>query len=373
MDKIRRKNTQKVVVAMSGGLDSSVAAALLKRDGFDVVGVFMKLADLPKFRESEKRAKKIAKILKIPFYVFNFEKEFKTKIVDYFLKENKRGLTPNPCVVCNKEIKFGLLLEKALKLNTDFMATGHYARTNFFKNFALPSNSEGGRRKLAFFALVKNLQKIKLIKARDKNKDQSYFLWMLNQKQLKRVLFPIGDYTRKEVEGLAKKFKLPFSGVKKSQEICFIKSTINEFLKKYLKTKPGHIVDINGKILGKHEGLYFYTIGQRKGIGLPGGPYFVLDKDIKKNVLIVTRREKDLFKKELIAKNVNWISVKEPKLPLKIKAKIRYRHKASPATVYKILNTKYKILLSSPQRAITPGQSVVFYKREELLGGGIIC
>jgi len=385
MDKIRRKNAQKVVVAMSGGLDSSVAAALLKRDGFDVVGVFMKFWKAPDDNgltgnwnrccspESEARARKVAKILKIPFYVFNFEKEFKTKIVDYFLKENKRGLTPNPCVVCNKEIKFGLLLEKALKLNADFIATGHYARTNFFKNFTIPSNSEGGRRKLAFFALVKNLQKIKLMKARDKNKDQSYFLWMLNQKQLKRVLFPIGDYTRKEVEGLAKKFKLPFSGVKKSQEICFIKSTINEFLKKYLKTKPGHIVDINGKILEKHEGLYFYTIGQRKGIGLSGGPYYVLNKDLKRNLLIVTKNEKDLYKKELSVKKVNWISGKEPKLPLKVKAKIRYRHKASPATVYKILNTKYKILLSSPQRAITPGQSLVFYKREELLGGGIIC
>jgi len=418
MDKIRRKNAQKVVVAMSGGLDSSVAAALLKSAGvdelrsssrfanarvFDVIGVFMKFWKAPDDNgltgnwnrccspESEARARKVAKILKIPFYVFNSEKEFKKRIVDYFLKENKRGLTPNPCVICNKEIKFGLLLEKALKLNADFIATGHYARTNLFKNFTIPSNSEeikerlalfstfvpqaglGGRRRLAFFALVKNLKKIKLMKGRDKNKDQSYFLWMLNQKQLKRVLFPIGDYTRKEVEGLAKKFKLPFSGVKKSQEICFIKSTINEFLKKYLKTKPGHIVDINGKILGKHEGLYFYTIGQRKGIGLSGGPFYVLDKDLKRNILIVTKNEKDLYKKELIAKKINWISGKEPKLPLKVKAKIRYRHKASPATVYKILNTKYKILLSSPQRAITPGQSIVFYRGQELLGGGIIC
>lgn len=343
---------------MSGGVDSSVAAALLKRAGFDVVGVFMKLADLPKFRESEKRAKKIAKILKIPFYVFNFEKEFKKRIIDYFLKENKQGLTPNPCVVCNKEIKFGLLLEKSLKLNADFIATGHYARTNLFKNFTI----------------VKNLQKIKLMKGKDKNKDQSYFLWMLNQKKLKRVLFPIGDYTRKEVDGLAKKFKLSFlTKVPKSQEICFIETTIEDFLKRYLKTKPGHIVDANGKMLGKHEGLHFYTIGQRKGIGLPGGPYYVLNKNLKRNLLIVTKNEKDLYKKELIAKNVNWISVKEPKLPLKVKAKIRYRHRASPATVYKILNTKYKILLSSPQRAITPGQSVVFYKGEELLGGGIIC
>lgn len=344
---------------MSGGVDSSVAAALLKKQGYDVVGVFMKFWSEPRggsshgngnrccTLESERRARKVAKILKTPFYVFNFEKEFKKRIVNSFLKENKLGLTPNPCVICNKEIKFGLLLEKALALDADYIATGHYAR----------------------------LRQEKLYRGKDKEKDQSYFLWRLNQRQLRHVLFPIGNYTRAEVEKLAKKFKLPFSGVKKSQEICFIKTTINDFLKRYLKQKPGDIVDTREKTLSQHQGLYFYTIGQRKGIGLPGGPYYVLDKDLQRNRLLVTRNEKDLLKKELMAKNVNWISGKEPKLPLKVKVKIRYRHKSVTATIYpNIRHTTYKIRFEQAQRAITPGQSVVFYKgrNNEVLGGGII-
>jgi tRNA-specific 2-thiouridylase len=346
----------KAVVAMSGGLDSSVAAALLKRAGFDLVGVFMKLADLPKFRESEKRAKKIAKILKIPFFVLDLRKEFKKRIVDYFLNEYKKGNTPNPCVVCNKEIKFGLLLEKTLKLNADYVATGHYALKREIKNKK---------------SKIKNY---KLLMAKDKNKDQSYFLWMLNQNQLSRILFPIGEYTKKEVENLARKFKLPVLRTKKSVEICFIKTTINDFLKGHLKEKSGNIIDPERKVIGKHQGLYFYTIGQRRGVGLPGGPYWVLDKDLKKNLLIVTKNEKDLLKKELICKNLNWLSGKIPKLPLKIKAKIRYRYLPASATLtYNLQLTTYNLKFEKPQRAITPGQSVVFYRRQAVLGGGIIC
>jgi len=367
---------------MSGGVDSSVAAALLKRAGvdelrssprfanarvFDVIGVFMKFWKAPDNNglvggwnrccspESEKRARKVATKLKIPFYVFNFEKEFKKRIVDYFLKENKKGLTPNPCVVCNKEIKFGLLLEKALKLDAGYLATGHYVRKH-----ELTTN---------------NLQPTiyKFLKAKDKEKDQSYFLWQINQKQLKHILFPIGDYTRKDVENLARKFKLPVLKAKKSVEICFIQTTINDFLKKYLKPKPGKIIDTQGKVIGEHEGLYFYTIGQRKGIRLSGGPYYVLDKDLKKNRLIVTKNEKDLYKKELVCKNVNWISGKTPKLPLKVKAKIRYRHQLASAIISRYLGSKvYSLKFKVAQRAITPGQSVVFYKGEELLGGGVI-
>jgi len=360
----------KVICAMSGGLDSSVAAALLKRAGFDVIGVFMKFWAEPdkndligsKNRccspEAELRARKVAKILKIPFYVFDFSKDFKKKIVDYFLKELKKGNTPNPCVVCNKEIKFGLLLEKALSLGTDFVATGHYAR----KIQSSKCKSQNDNSKCKIF---------KLLKAKDKEKDQSYFLWMLNQNQLKRILFPIGDFRRKEVENLAKKFKLPVLRAKKSVEICFIKTTLDDFLRKYLKEKPGKIIDTQGKILGEHRGLWFYTIGQRKGIGFGGGPYWVLDKNVKENTLIVTKNEKDLFKKELICKNVNWISGKEPKLPLKIQAKIRYKTSFAKAKVIK--NKVYKVIFEKPQRAITPGQSIVFYKGQEVLGGGIIC
>ena len=350
---------------MSGGIDSSVAACLLKKAGFDIVGIFMKFWSESSEKglmgawnrccspEAEKRARTIASYLSIPFYVLRFEREFKERIVDYFLEEYKAGRTPNPCVVCNKEIKFGLLLEKALALEADYVATGHYAR------------------------LQKDRDGIHLLQGKDKNKDQSYFLWQLNQGQLKHILFPIGNYTKDKVRKLAKKFKLPALDTRESMEICFIKSTINDFLRHYLKPKPGKIVNSREKIIGQHQGLYFYTIGQRKGIGFPGGPYYVLDKDLKKNLLTVTKNEKDLFKKELVAQNISWILEKEPKLPLSIKAKIRYRHQPASAKImkYGTWNTrqkKYKAVFSQPQQAITPGQSLVLYKGKELLGGGII-
>lgn len=346
---------------MSGGIDSSVAAVLLKKAGYDTTGVFMKFWREPGIQkwnrccspDAERRAKRIAALLGIPFYVLDFEKEFKKRIVDYFLKGNKKGLTPNPCVVCNKEIKFGLLLEKALKLGADYIATGHYAR---LQREIRNSKSET----------------LKLLRAKDKEKDQSYFLWQLSQKELKKVLFPLGNLTKKEVISLAKKLKLPVLDIPQSQEICFIQTTINDFLKRNLEQKPGKIINTRGEIIGQHQGLAFYTIGQRKGIGLAGGPYFVLKKDLKKNALIVTKNEKDLLKKELIAERVNWLSGKCPKLPFKVKARIRYRQETTPATISKIQASSYKLLFNKPQRAITPGQSVVFYKGEELLGGGII-
>lgn len=356
---------KKVIVAMSGGVDSSVAALLLKRAGFDVSGVFLKLASLSSFKESEKRAKKVAKLLEIPFLVLDLRKEFKRRIIDYFLREYEAGRTPNPCVVCNKEIKFGLLLEKALKLGADYLATGHYARLRR----EIPNSK----------SQILNYR-YKLLRGKDKTKDQSYFLWQLNQNQLRKILFPIGNYTRREVEKLAKKFKLPALKARKSVEICFIQTTINDFLKRYLGEKPGQIIDTQRKIIDQHRGLWFYTIGQRKGIGLAGGPYYVLDKDFKKNLLIVTKKEKDLYKKELVAKNVNWLSGRIPKLPLKVKAKIRYKHEPAEAQLTQIYPDKktdlprfLKVEFTKSQRAITPGQSVVFYKGQELLGGGIIA
>lgn len=360
----------KVIIAMSGGIDSSVAALLLKKQGFDVLGVFMRFwAEKDHLigawnrccsPEAEKRARWVASYLGLPFYVLDFEKEFKKKIVDYFLREYKKGLTPNPCVFCNRDIKFGLLLKKARALGADFVATGHYARKLKAKNEKLKTT-------------IKNPKLIyKLLTAKDKNKDQSYFLWMLNQEQLERVLFPIGDYTKLEVRKLAEKFKLPISTAPESMEVCFIQTTINDFLSRHLKSKPGKIVDPQGKVLGRHQGLWFYTPGQRKGIGLPGGPFWVLAKDLKRNLLIVTQNEKDLFKKELVCKDLNWISEKKPKLPLKIKAKIRYRQKLAPATIYQFKAKTYQLIFEKPQRAITPGQSVVFYRGEELLGGAII-
>jgi len=375
---------------MSGGVDSSVTAALLERADFDVTGVFMKFWSEPDKNglvgvgnrccspEAEVRARKVAKILKIPFYVFNFEKEFKKRIVDYFLTAHKKGITPNPCVVCNKEIKFGLLLEKALTLSADFVATGHYAR-------------------------LKNVgSETKLLKAKDKTKDQSYFLWALSQKQLRRTLFPLGNYRKTQVRELAKELKLPFfSGldrnkVPESQEICFVDDSIGEFLRRRIKLKPGKIINTRGEILGKHQGLPLYTIGQRKGIGLPGGPafaktvsfaevasatkaesagkpYYVLDKDIKKNFLVISKNERDLYKKELFLKEIHWISNKSPRLPLKIKTKIRYRQPLVSAVLYPEQKTKgYKLVFRVSQRAVTPGQSAVFFKGREVLGGAII-
>jgi len=345
-----RENIKKVAVAISGGIDSSVAAALLKRKRFKVVGVFIKFWTESKkeCQKLELRAKKIASILKIPLYIFNFEKEFKKEVVDYFLEASQLNLTPNPCVVCNKKIKFGLFLKKCLSLNINFIATGHYARK------------------------LKSKRSYKLLRAKDKRKDQSYFLWQLTQKELRHILFPIGDYSRTQVESLAKKFKLPVE-VKKSQDICFVQGGIERFLKKYIGEKPGEIVDKKGKVLGEHQGLFLYTVGQRKKIRSPQGPYYVLKKDFRKNRLIVTKNDKDLYKKELVAGNINWISEVTPKLPLIVEAKIRYRHPLAKAIIKPIKGSKdLKVIFEKPQKAITPGQSVVFYSKEEVLGGGII-
>jgi tRNA-specific 2-thiouridylase len=371
-EKIKIKDSERsrrIVVAMSGGVDSSVAAALLKKQGYFVVGVFMKFWKEGNGAEnrccsidSEKRARQVAKILNIPFYVLNVEKEFKKKVVDYFLEEYKKGNTPNPCVVCNKEIKFGFLINRALKMGVEFIATGHYAQIHPVKYREAVISA---RPKL--FDWVKNN---KLLKGKDKKKDQSYFLWQLNQKQLSRVLFPVGNYTKPEVRALAKKFELPVAETPESQEVCFIQNKTNDFLKKYLKSKPGKIIDVNGKILGKHQGLWFYTIGQRRGIGFSGGPYFVVTKDLKNNNLIVSKNQKDLEKKQLIVKNVNWTN--SPKLPLQAEIKIRYKSNIAIAKILDFGKNKVKIVFQKSQKAVTPGQSAVFYKGEEMLGGGTI-
>lgn len=330
---------------MSGGVDSSVAAALVKESGAETVGVFMRIYP-DSLGGSEKRAQKIAQVLNIPFFVLDLRKEFKEKIINYFLKEYKRGETPNPCVLCNKEIKFGLLLKQVKKMKAEFLATGHYAR----------------------------VQAQKLLKAKDKEKDQTYFLWQLEQKKLKHILFPVGGYTKKQVRNLAKEFKLPVLDIPESQEVCFIKNTCNDFLLKHLKKNPGDIINTKGKVIGQHNGLWFYTIGQRKGINISGKkPLYVLEKNIKKNILIVTKSKKDLESKELIVKDINWIFGKAPKLPLDIMAKVRYRTCSSRAKIIKDAKTKkYKVVFDKSQRAITSGQSIVFYKGGELLGGGII-
>lgn len=339
---------QKVLVAMSGGVDSSVTAALLKRSGFDVQGVFLRLVDLPNFKQGEKGAKQISKNFKIPFFVLDLRKEFKKEVIDYFLKEYQNGQTPNPCVICNEKMKLGFLLKKALSLGFDFLATGHYVQ-----------KKENGVSRL--------------FEADDENKDQSYFLWRLTQRQLKYLIFPLGNYTKIEVKKMAKKFKISRFIKGESQDICFVDSSINDFFKKNIKLKPGLIIDNRGRTIGQHQGLYFYTLGQRKGLKIGGTskPLYVVDKNVKKNILIVSQNSKDLDKNELICEKVNWISGKKPKMPLRVKVKIRYRHKPALAVI-KPHGSAIKLVFDKPQRAITPGQSAVFYKGKELLGGGII-
>jgi tRNA-specific 2-thiouridylase len=363
--------SKKVVVAMSGGVDSSVAAALLKDQGYEVVGIFMHfwhdIADELESvdihienkccsRKAEESARKVAQKLGIRFYSINVSKEFKRAIVDYFLNEYNFGRTPNPCIECNRKIKFGILVDRALAIGADYVATGHYVKKLKTKNLKLKNN-------------------YKLLKAKDKNKDQSYFLYTLTQKKLKYCLFPIGDYQKSEVRKLARNYGLEIHDKKESQEICFIRSKhYGDFLKKYLKLVPGKIVDENGNILGSHKGLPLYTIGQRRDIGIGGtGPYYVVKTDRKRNHLVVSNKKNDesLFSKRLIVNKVNWISGKIPQLPIKVRAKVRYRMDEQLATISKIGN-QYIVKFFRFQRAITPGQSVVFYKGSEVIGGGII-
>lgn len=360
------KKNMKVAVAMSGGVDSSVAAALLKKQGYDCFGIFMhfwsEAGDLSQAvnkccsLESFTDARKVCQKLDIKLYNLNFDDFFKGKIVDDFVKQYGSGQTPNPCVRCNKYIKFGALLKKVRAMGADYLATGHYIK-----------RQEARGKRLDF----------KLLAAADENKDQSYFLYNLTQKELPYLLFPIGEYKKPEVRKLARKFKLHIAERPESQEICFIQGKDhNEFLKRHLKLKPGKIVTTKGEAVGEHLGLPLYTLGQRRGVGLSGGPFYVIGFDYKKNRLLVTTdpEDKKLFKDKLVATQVNWVGEK-PKNGLKCLAKIRYRHPAIPVEIKK-QGKNYLIKFKKSQRAITPGQSVVFYKKvrggRELLGGGII-
>ena len=354
---VSKNKKKKVFVAMSGGVDSSVAAALLKERDWDVVGVFMKFWTAPIAVGENKccsveayhDALAVADKLGIKLYSFNFEKEFKKLVADYFVKSLKAGDTPNPCVVCNKEIKFELLLEKIIKLGGDFVATGHYVQK-----------------------YIDNSGHCKLLKAKDRQKDQSYFLWAVKQKQLTKFLFPVGDYKKDEVRKIAKNFGLPVFQKRDSEDLCFVGDHLGGFINEYVKPRKGKIVGINGKILGEHQGLAFYTIGQRKGINLSQGPWYVLKKDMAKNQLVVVdeKNKKELFSQELKIKNVNWIN-EIPRFPIEVMVKIRYQHKPAKALLTK-KNKGCIIKFQKLQLAITPGQSAVFYKGDELLGGGVI-
>lgn len=338
----------RIAVAMSGGVDSSVAAYLLKKQGHEIIGVFMHLwADQEENKccslESREYARKVAEKLGFPFYTLNLSREFKKIIVRDFIRQYKNGLTPNPCVSCNKFIKFDLFLNKIKRLGSDYLATGHYVK----------------------------LKKGHLYEAKDKTKDQSYFLYQLKQKQIKHLIFPLANYTKKQIIKIAEKNKLIPQNKKESQDVCFVpKNKLNLFLKKYIKNKKGNIIDINNnKILGEHDGVFQYTLGQRAGIG-GKGPYYIVKKNIKDNILFVSniKNDKHLFIQKINLKNINWISGQKPKFPVKYQAKCRYRQKLADA----IVQTEHCSVLTKKQRAVTPGQSMVFYKNNELIGGGTI-
>lgn len=366
-----------VAVAMSGGVDSSTTAALLVARGYNVIGLMMRMwaedceGTLPNkccSPEAVADARGVCQRLGIPFYLLNVEAEFKARVVDFFLDGYARGITPNPCIECNRHIKFGTLLTKAQALGADYLATGHYARVR---------RSVDGE--------------FELLKGVDPNKDQAYALYRLTQGQLSRVMFPLGEFTKEQTREMARGFDLRVSEKDESQDLCFIADgNYRNFLRRNIPGEllPGPIVDAQGRRLGTHEGLPFYTIGQRKGLGLAlGEPLYVTGLDSSRNAVVVGHKH-ELGRNELIARELNWIPPRVPAGPLRVTAKIRYRAQEAPATINPISldnpspspegtgdegdGRRVRVTFDHPLRDITPGQSVVFYRQEVCLGGGII-
>ena len=337
----------KVAVAVSGGVDSSAAALLLKEAAYEVIAIHMRLWESPRLDYQAHRAENICRILGIPYHQVDLQKEFESHVVDYFCQEYQQGRTPNPCVACNQRIKFGLLLDKALSLGADYLATGHYARVEH--------SSDGHR----------------LLKAADTGRDQSYFLYTLTHEKLGYVLFPLGEHSRDEVKQTAKQAGLP-TATKSSQDICFIsQKNYGAFLSQRFSTLPGDVIDTQGKKLGQHQGIAFYTIGQRHGLGLASGkPLYVIKIEPESN-RIVLGPEKELYSQKLTAHKLNWISGKAPREPVTVKAKIRYKSKEAEATLF-FRDGSVDVHFAQPQKAVTPGQAIVFYNADEVLGGGII-
>lgn len=381
--KVYPEQSRRVFVGMSGGVDSSVSAALLKDQGYDVTGVFLKVWSpdwLPcTWKEERRDAMRVAAALDIPFITIDLEQEYKKGVVDYMLDEYKKGRTPNPDVMCNKEVKFGHFLKKALAMGADFIATGHYARI---------APSPGKEKGLGDEAV--------LLEGADKTKDQSYFLWTLGQHELSHTLFPVGHLQKSEVRARAKKYKLPTADKKDSQGICFIgKVDMKEFLSHYIDSKPGDVVNEQGEKIGTHEGAVFYTIGQRHGFEITqksptDTPWYVVAKDIEKNILVVSTKnhqgDHTQAVQEVSLSNIHIIS-KTESLPAQLEARIRYRQQKqiirieypllSKTRDFPLLNQKgdqggIRIHFSKPQDGVSIGQSLVFYDGEKCLGGGII-
>ena len=349
----------RVVVGMSGGVDSSVAAYLLKQQGYDVIGIFMKNWDdtdengVCTATEDYNDVIAVCNQIGIPYYGVNFEKQYWNKVFTYFLDEYKAGRTPNPDVMCNKEIKFKAFLEHAMNLGADYLATGHYARVEF---------RDG---------------EYKMLRGIDENKDQTYFLNQLSQEQISKVMFPIGDIKKSKVREIALEAGLATAKKKDSTGICFIgERDFKTFLSQYLPAQPGNMETFDGEVVGKHDGLMYYTIGQRHGLGIGGAgePWFVIGKDLKRNVLIVGQsfHNEKLYSTSIMATDISWVSNNEKPSSFECTAKFRYRQPDNKVTVQLVDGHKVKVTFHEPIRAVTPGQAVVFYHEDECLGGGTI-
>jgi len=353
---------KRVIVAMSGGVDSSVTAALLLEQGYEVIGVTMRLMGLEGKEggewsccglEAVEEARRVAGRLGVSHYVLDFEEEFEREVITYFCQEYSRGRTPNPCIPCNQKLKFGRLLEKAKGLGIDLVASGHYARVTY-------DNKKG------CYLLKKGV---------DKTKDQSYVLFNLSQEQLRNILLPLGKLEKKEVREKARRLGLRIHDRPDSQEICFIPDgDYGKFLRERMPgiMKPGPIIDVKGNVLGRHRGIHLFTIGQRRGLGIAAGnPLYVISIDRERRTVIVGGDE-DSGRSEFIAAAVSWIAPDRLIKPLTAKVKIRYRHSPAEAVLIPLKQGEVKVRFNSPQKAVTPGQAVVFYQEEDVLGGGWI-
>lgn len=356
---------EKVVIGMSGGVDSSVAAYLLKKAGYDVIGVTMQIWQENGIEEQEEEggccglsavddARRVANALGIPYYVMNFRGEFQKNVIDYFVDEYTKGRTPNPCIACNRYVKWESLLKRSLDIGADYIATGHYARIDKLPN---------GR-----YAIKKSVTAAK---------DQTYALYNLTQEQLSKTLMPVGEYTKDEIREIAKGINLRIANKPDSQEICFVSD--NDYAGFIEKEKgktfeKGDFIDVDGNVVGQHNGIIHYTIGQRKGLGLSlGKPVFVVDILPDTNQVVVGDN-KDVFAKGLLADRLNFMAIEEPEIGQEVRlvAKIRYNHEGAPCTIKRVDEEHCEVIFDEPQRAITPGQAVVFYEGDYVAGGGTI-